>query len=566
MSGGIEVGTGIKYALSPEVYSGAMPRFSSVRWFVLGGALLSLLSCAVMANAFGHGTDQAGIVRLEVKQHRIKFDKLGYIELGDSMFTRGGLSYDMSHWLESLMDSSLRVDSIRCARLVLAPEGSTPLWLVTNLLEPMSFRHVKGLDTAELELPGGKVVRLHNPASRWGTDTGTKLEPLRVLLEGSAFTLVSESETPGILVSGRLEDRGALDSLGATLAGLRLAQRHQDIHVVTGNRNRMPFASFAGLASTLDRATGNGFVIDADRVAHRRLLVEVKKLRGQDWIHWEAMQFRKSDVMDSAAGSDTGFGLEGLDRMYFDRASIGALMESGLSSKDEFMASSDGVAVVRLLPLLLTTTLPQVQSNAEEAEYPTMRDFPLPLSIPGHRLVLREVLLRHYTAKDHPSWLALYDNGRRTCIWGYSGAPDKVLTNYLLDKICPGKDGRLTLRLRGQMYRNGYSCEKGVELDLAVTGRGLRLEDVRNTFTFLDDREVIRTETCTGDVCAMREVKNALDRLLKSCKYVDPQTDDQWRFDWDKLLGVATCVTRSPLATVTTRKSAEPSFIEVGGK
>jgi len=141
-----------------------------------------------------------------------------------------------------------------------------------------------------------------------------------------------------------------------------------------------------------------------------------------------------------------------------------------------------------------------------------------------------------------------------------------VLANYSLDKICLGKDGRLTLRLRGQMVRNGYSCEKGVELDLAVTGHGLRLAGVRNAFTFLDGREVIRTETCSREVCTMREVGNAPDRLLTSCKYVDPQRDERWRFDWDRLLNVATCVTHSSMAKVSTRKSSEPSFIEVGGK
>ena len=138
--------------------------------------------------------------------------------------------------------------------------------------------------------------------------------------------------------------------------------------------------------------------------------------------------------------------------------------------------------------------------------------------------------------------------------------------NYALDKVLPGKGHHLLLRMRGQMYRNGYSSEKGVELALAMTEHGLRLEQVCNSFIFLNDREVIRTETCDGNICTKREVTDAPSRLLKSCKYVDPQTDDHWRFDWDKLLGVATCVTRSTLATVTTRKSAEPSFIEVGGK
>jgi len=105
-----------------------MPRFSPVRWLLLGAALLAL--SGVVANAHWHGGEPVRIVRLEVKQHRIVFDRLASIELDDSMFADGGLSYDMSHWLGSLMDSSLRIDSIRCARLVLAPEGSTPLWLV----------------------------------------------------------------------------------------------------------------------------------------------------------------------------------------------------------------------------------------------------------------------------------------------------------------------------------------------------------------------------------------------------------------------------------------------------
>jgi len=524
-----------------------------------------LLLGTLVARALG-ASDRERAVRVDVTRDRIEFDTLGYVPLGDSVLAKGWLPYDLPRRMGNLMDSSLRCDSGRSAYLVLAPAPTVPLWLVTELLEPMSFREVKALDTVRLELPGGKVVRVHNPPPGHPGDTGRSTTgPLTLLLEDGQFSLMKNgSEEPFILVSGQVEEPPALDSLEATLAGLRAQERHRDLHVVTGNRSAMPFAAFARLAERLDHATGNGFVIDASAGRFYGLRMEARTARGQDWINWEAMKFRKSDVLDSAGTSDTGILLAGLDRLNFRRTSIMELMKWGARPRDEIMASSDGVAVVRLLPLLLTTKLPRVLQHAEEAEYPTSRDFLLPVKVPGHRLVLREVLLQHYTMKEQPCWWALYDNGRRTCIWRYSGGGGKVLPNYTLDSVLV-EDGRMTVRLRGGMYRNGYSSLKGVELGFETMPGRIRLGTVRSAFTFLNDREVVRMEECAGGTCSERERQNPPERLQRSCRFVDPQSD-AWTFDWKRLQREARCLTQGAGAAISHRKVTEPSFIEAGWK
>jgi len=543
-----------------------MPRLPVFRWSAVKIIVPVLLMGTLVARALG-ASDRERVVRLEVGQGRIVVDTLGELALNDSVYPRGGVRWDTAHWIRSLVEPMLQADTNGSGpvRLIIAMDSAAPLGLVGNLLEAMTFREVKGLDTARLDLPGGGRVRVHNLPRRKLQDSADVSDgPLELLLEDTVFVLMDGPGAQGLRMTGRPERQESLDSLREILTGLGLPKRERDIELVARLHCRIPMARLIGLAKVLDRATGHGFAPKLDTRQHHLLGISVKKAQGQDWINWEAMKFRKSDVLEPSGLPDTGLRLEGLERLHFHQTSIQALMESGVSSSDEFMASSDGVAVVRLLPLLLTTKLPRVLQHAEEAEYPTSRDFLLPVKVPGHRLVLREVLLQHYTMKEQPCWWALYDNGRRTCIWRYSGGGGKVLPNYTLDSVLV-EDGRMTVRLRGGMYRNGYSSLKGVELGFEAMPGRIRLGTVRSAFTFLNDREVVRMEECAGGICSERERQNPSERLQRSCRFVDPQTD-AWRFDWKRLQREARCLTQGAGTTISHRKVTEPSFIEAGWK
>jgi len=121
------------------------------------------------------------------------------------------------------------------------------------------------------------------------------------------------------------------------------------------------------------------------------------------------------------------------------------------------------------------------------------------------------------------------------------------------------------MRLEGGSYHNSGTSTKGVELQLEADSGRLVLRGVRSAFTYLDDREVVRTEARRGSSIEAREIKNPSKPLLRSCGFTSEQ-DDHWTWNWGRLERVATCLTSDRKATVKHRALSAPSYIEVGWK
>jgi len=77
------------------------------------------------------------------------------------------------------------------------------------------------------------------------------------------------------------------------------------------------------------------------------------------------------------------------------------------------------------------------------------------------------------------------------------------------------------------------------------------------------------------DISTERELKGRFEertfiavpeRLLRECKFRDPQMDENWKFSWKELERIALCVTKKPGVKTTFRSLDKPSFIERGGQ
>jgi len=534
------------------------------------------------------------LVRLEVKEGKVVFDGIPVDTVTDTVFMRTSwipvdsgvqpegenvLVRDLDRrGLKARRDSLFRIDSGRTGTarhlmLLIAPDAGLPLARLEGLLHSPSAEP----DTFLLELPGGKRVRVRDRREH----PVSLPQPLRVILWDSAFCVMDGTRGHRSLESPWLKGPKGLDSLRAVLDRLRSHGRRMEIQLVLAfegpaqlimtSENPRRFACLAGIATELDRATGNGFELDDEDTSAWALRWERDSISSMERLmknDWEAFGFPKGYVVDSEPLPDSSIRLEGLDRLYFDAVDPLELVTNVVrTSGGSLQTIAEGLADLKNFPVHDSVRFDSIQTDYTfEGNFTWYtRDLKFPFVVPGHRLWLRERRLSPYDSKEYPTWWALYDNGRRTGFWVVAGGIEdhRVLTNYFMDSIVRGKDGRIFLRVHGEMYRSSLHCEKGVELAFSLAGHSLRLGTVRTAFNFLDDE--IRVETCTAELCTRRDMGNASRTRLNACNFKYPFSEE-WHFDWDKLTKVATCVTRSPKATVTTRKVTEPSFIERGWK
>lgn len=552
---------------------------------MLLGLLLGLGVAALALETIPQGRDALGVrlVRMEVHGDRVVFDGIPIDTVTDTfVINTSGIPVDSGvqpegeitlvrrlGWrgLEARQDSLFRIDSGRVGTarhlmLLVAPDTGLPLAQLADFLRSPA----KEPDTFLLELPGGKRVRVRDRREY----PDSLPQPLRVVLWDSAFFVMDGARGRRSMESPWLEGPKGLDSLRVVLERLRSKGRRMEAQLVLASENQLSFARLAGIAAELDRATGDGFELDDEgnsawKLSRERDIVSaMERLMANDW---ETFGFPKGFVVDSEPLPDSSIRLEGLERIYFDAVDPMEVVTSAVrTSHGTLQEIVEGLAYLKNFPVHDSGRFDSIRTDYTCEGNCTWytRDLKFPFVVPGHRLWLRERRLNPNEAKTYPTWWALYDNGRRTGFW-VTGSPEdgRILTNYFMDSIVRGKDGRVFLRVHGEMYRSSLHCEKGVELAFSLVGHNLRLGTVRTAFNFLEDE--IRAETCTADLCTRRDMEKASRTRLKACKYQEPFTEE-WHFDWEKLNKVATCVTRSPKAEVTTRKVTEPSFIEVGWK
>jgi len=180
--------------------------------------------------------------------------------------------------------------------------------------------------------------------------------------------------------------------------------------------------------------------------------------------------------VEPVGSTGSGLRLVGMERVRFEEA----------DARDMALHSPEELA---LLPLSLATPVkverPLFASESWSPEDLTWKDFALPPVLEGHAFVLRQVVYRSCTERRHPIWWALYDNGRRSGIWTWSGGieADSVLPNYDLQQIVGGKDERFALRLRVENMplrvendRSNFSTETRTEFEFQATPAGLVLQ------------------------------------------------------------------------------------------
>lgn len=267
---------------------------------------------------------------------------------------------------------------------------------------------------------------------------------------------------------------------------------------------------------------------------------------------FEIVRIEESRRKDPS-GTSRGLSLSGLERVFFREQGVGAFLATGAVRAGVWMPPRLDMPIVP----------PECDLDCQDLGSYSYRDFPLPVFGEGRRLLLREVQFRGVTRKTWPIWWALYDNGLRTSVWFFEGGlvEGKELTNYQIDRIAPlGPEG-FRIQVRGELYRNGYWAEKGVELDFALSENGIALKTVGNRFSWLDGEE-FRFAERFGDGWVVRTHRNPPEKLLRSCGYRNPRREGSPGFDWDRNLRITRCITRWPKADSSVLASGEKSFIE----
>jgi hypothetical protein len=258
--------------------------------------------------------------------------------------------------------------------------------------------------------------------------------------------------------------------------------------------------------------------------------------------------------------------LDGLDRLYFQHVGRAAVA----------LDAPPGVA--SLLPEILRLTDRGTINATSLSEGLNVCDFHLPFDSQEIDLWIRQIVYA-----DHPRiaklWLALYDRGRRRDIWYFIPDPsrteNKTLSNYEIVDASRTNNGEVALRIQGSMFRpQGAWWIVGKVLTFSPSDAGLVFSHVCNTFEFFHGYDLGDVPPAI-DISTERELKGRFEErtffaipkeVLRECKFRDPLTDENWKFSWEELEGVALCVTKRPGAKTTFRALNEPSFIERGGR
>lgn len=263
--------------------------------------------------------------------------------------------------------------------------------------------------------------------------------------------------------------------------------------------------------------------------------------------------------------------LQGLDRLYFEHVG-----EPGRPLKVP-------PSVVSLLPEVMRPAgaTHETRHNSEDTLETDVevRDFPLPsLETPGV-LTLRQIILNQETARVTDLWWALYDSGRRSDVWHFRADPmrtdNKSLSNYEIEAVSVAAGGGLELRVRGEMFRpQGAWSITGKIFIFSMSDGSLSFARVRNVFGFFHDYDLGGSSPAT-DVSTEREFNGGFeirsydsvgDKVLRACRFRDPLSDKNWKFDWAETEKSALCLSQKPGARSSRRGLDEPSFVEREGR
>ena len=255
--------------------------------------------------------------------------------------------------------------------------------------------------------------------------------------------------------------------------------------------------------------------------------------------------------------------LDGLDRIYFQHVGRPAEVLNAPTTVASFLPE-----------LLRLTDLSRETAHATSLpEGLNVRDFHLPLDSRESDLWIRQIVYA-----DHPRivklWWGLYDRGQRSDVWYFIPDPsqteNKVLSNYEIVDVLRAGNGAVALRIQGSMFRpQGAWSVMGKVLTISTSDAGLVFSRVCNAFGFFqgyDSRIDISTERELKGRFEERTFIAVPERVLRECKFRDPQMDENWKFSWEELEGTALCVTKKPGVKTTFRALDEPSFIERGAR
>lgn len=452
------------------------------------------------------------------------------------------------------LDSTLHLRS----PILLTASAEAPLLLLDAILaRPNSF-HPDQRDTVLLAIDSGRTVRL-----QWGwakEDSGGH----RCLLLEDEFTSYFEGATGCdslrfAIPTGIADQRSRLRD--AVLAARSTGPRRV-LEIQTDLRSDAPLERLRTALWALDIEQEPLFASYARASGFQRTAAQLRRIRlqaqGKEWLSPQEQRRFIPGFVGPLGSSASGIRLVGMERVLFD----------SMDARDMAVGAPEMLA---LLPLSLATPVkverPEHAPESWEPDDLTWKDFKLPPVLEGHTFVLRQVVYHPYTLRNYPISWALYDNGRRTSIWTWSGGlgNGRVLPNYKLRQVVGGKDGRFALRLQADNYRSSFSTEKGVEFAFRADPTGLVLGTARTAWGYFGgDGMTVATESVQGDSMLERSLENASDRRLKACGFTDPRIDENWTWNWDRLERTAKCVLRGKGTVAKTRPLSRPSYLEAG--
>ncbi|MCB9497082.1 MAG: hypothetical protein H6686_09390 [Fibrobacteria bacterium] len=433
---------------------------------------------------------------------------------------------------------------------------------------PMIFLEgvVRGLDRGDTTGNGSLLLdvgnsRSHVLVSRRSPEDSGRLRS--ILLEGDTTSLFLEGPFDESLLVCRSADAPDLsDRIRSAVGAVATPGVSPWLQVVCLG-DRIPVSRLRDILAALDTAQAPPAVqLEVSTRRSGRLHHERLRGLGHGSIDTSISYVDISKYIPPEGVGDSGLRLEGLERVLFRHVTARELA-AGREGTVEFTALQ---YLPRTFDSATKVKRPWFAGEHWEPDDFNSKDFRFPPLVPGHDLVLRQVTYRTFTSKSATTWWALYDNGRRSDIWTYDGGFDfgRIMPNYSLRAVVAGKNGGILLRVEGGVYRNGYSSFKGIELGFEANSTRLALKSVRSAFTYLDRTAVVRTEHFQGDEVVEREAKDPSTHHLRTCRFVDPELDDEWEWNWERLVKEAECITRGRHGVETRRKTSTPSYIEAG--
>jgi hypothetical protein len=267
--------------------------------------------------------------------------------------------------------------------------------------------------------------------------------------------------------------------------------------------------------------------------------------------------------------------LVGLDRFCFEHVNA-----SGADSHSEvhFEDRLGGMIPEKYEPL----PAPSPQDTAQYLDWEVRaRDFPIPTTVTGRNLLLRQVSIVGTRSDGEmgahrldESWWALYDRGLRSDVWHYPSQPIDPMCmpqNLRIQDVSAVANGEIQLRILGSYFgMGGFWFVDGLLFSFSRTEEGLALGRVKDVFGFIHTDvhdlyglRIHSAQEANGriETRARRSVPDSLPDLA-TCGWKDPWWDDHWDSSWVQIEGVARCMTQGPDIEITTHSLDEPSSWE----